>query len=152
MLIPYILLICFALLALYSYFRIRRGNKLAEFMYQWGFIIGSFVWEDSFVFSVLGTLASAITIYLGELKYGALFFILFWLVRSAGETLYMFLEQFIEPKHYPHNFDTYLGPMHFLFGKISNQQCFIIMQVMFQSITVISLFSLIFLIQNWNLF
>jgi hypothetical protein len=152
MLLGYISIIVFAFLSVFSFFRIRSGKKIAEFTYDFAFLIGAFVWEDLFVFSVYGLAASIATVWLGQWKYGLLFFLVFWMVRSAGETLYFFLEQFIEPKHYPHYIDEYFGFIRFLFGKISYQQCLIIMQVFFQTIMMTSIVALTTLLFAWNRF
>lgn len=152
MLIGYISIALFSFLTVFSLIRIRGGKLIAEFIYKYGFLLGSFVWEDLFVFSVYGLAASIATVWLGQWKYGLLFFIVFWLVRSAGETLYFFLEQFIEPKHYPHYIDESFGLLRKIFGKISYQQCLIIMQVMFEIILMISIVSLITLLFSWNRF
>ena len=132
--------------------RIRRGKKVAEFIYGLGFPIGAFVWEDMFVFSVYGLIASLATTWLNQWKYGLLFFLVFWLVRSIGETLYFFLEQFIEPKHYPHYIDEHFWLIRKIFGNISYQQCLIIMQVMFQVIAMSSIVGIIALLFAWNQF
>lgn len=142
----------FTILAAISFFRIRRGKKVAEFIYGLGFPIGAFVWEDMFVFSIYGLIASLITTWMGQWKYGVLFFLVFWLVRSIGETLYFFLEQFIEPKHYPHYLDEHFWLVRAIFGNISYQQCLIIMQVTFQIIAMISIVGIISLLFAWNQF
>ena len=152
MLIGYISITLFAFLTAFSFVRIRRGKKIAEFIYGLGFPIGAFVWEDMFVFSVYGLAASVATVWLGQWKYGLLFFLVFWMVRSAGETLYFFLEQFIEPKHYPHYVDEHFGLVRWLFGNISYQQCLIIMQVTFQIIMMITIVGIITLLFAWNRF
>ncbi|MFA5894280.1 MAG: hypothetical protein WC851_00715 [Candidatus Shapirobacteria bacterium] len=105
-----------------------------------------------FVFSVYGLFASLATTWLNQWKYGLLFFLVFWLVRSIGETLYFFLEQFIEPKHYPHYIDEHFWLIRRIFGNISYQQCLIIMQVMFQVIAMSSIVGIIALLFAWNQF
>ena len=152
MLIGYLSILTFLFLTVFSFVRIRTGKKIAEFTYNFGFLIGAFVWEDMFVFSVYGLAASIATTWLGQWKYGLLFFLVFWMVRSAGETLYFFLEQFIEPKHYPHYVDEHFGLIRYIFGNISYQQCLIILQVMFQVIMMTSVISLITLLFAWNRF
>jgi len=150
--IGYISIALFAFLTTLSFIRIRWGKKIAEFTYNFGFLIGAFVWEDMFVFSVYGLAASIATVWLGQWKYGLLFFLVFWMVRSAGETLYFFLEQFIEPKHFPHYVDEHFDLVRKIFGKISYQQCLIIMQVTFQIIMMTSIVGIITLLFAWNRF
>jgi hypothetical protein len=148
----YLSIFLFAFLSTLSFVRIKTGKKIAEFVYNFGFLIGSFVWEDMFIFSIYGLVASVATTWLGQYKYGLLFFLVFWIVRSAGETLYFFLEQFIEPKHFPHYVDEHFRPLRKIFGHISYQQCLIIMQVTFQVILMSSIVGLITLLFSWDKF
>jgi hypothetical protein len=148
----YVAIFIFAFLSALSFVRIKTGKKIAEFVYNFGFLIGSFVWEDMFVFSIYGLVASVATTWLGQYKYGLLFFLVFWIVRSAGETIYFFLEQFIEPKHFPHYVDEHFRPLRKIFGHISYQQCLIIMQVTFQVILMSSIVALITLLFSWDKF
>lgn len=84
--------------------------------------MGAFVWEDVFMISVYGFLASMITYFIGNMKLGILFFLIFWVVRSAGEALYFFLQQFFEPKHHPHNIENHFRLLKKLFKTINHQQ------------------------------
>lgn len=145
-----VLLIFFVLLAAYSYKRVRWGEKRAEFIYHWGFLMGAYVWEDAFVFSLLGIIGCSITLAAGQIKYGLLIGLIFWIVRSAGEALYWFLQQFIVPKHHPHNGNELFKSVQKIFVNISNQQFFILLQVTFQSILVLSILGLIVLLQKWS--
>ncbi len=86
---------------------------------------------------------------LGDMRYWLLLFILFWIVRSAGETLYFFLQQFIQPKHHPHVLDEHFRFYRRIFGDISEQKCFILTQVVHQTILTLSLFALILLLRSW---
>jgi hypothetical protein len=140
----------FFVLAIISWTKIRHGKKIAEFIYSWGFPMGAFVWEDMFIFSLYGLGATLITLYFQQTRLGLLFFIVFWLVRSAGETLYFFLEQFLQPKHYPHFLGEHFKLIQMIFGKISHQQCLILMQITFQIIMMSSVVSLIILLFSWN--
>lgn len=146
----YIFIAIFSFLIVFSFFRIRKGKLLAEFIYSLGFPMGSFVWEDLLVFSIYGLIGSVTATVLDHWKYGLLFFLVFWIVRSAGETLYFFLEQFLEPKHFPHFIDDHFGILRRMFGNISYQQCLIIMQVFMQSITMLSVVGLIILLFSWQ--
>ena len=112
--------------------------------------MGAFVWEDLCIFSIYGLIASVVTAITHQNRIGLLLFIIFWIVRSAGEAGYFFLQQFIQPKHHPHYIDDHFDLMRKIFGKISYQQCLIIMQVVFQIVLMLALFSLIMLLLNWN--
>jgi hypothetical protein len=134
-----------------AYLQIRARKGTIHFIYRWAFPIGSFVWEDLFVFSLYGLFATLITLISQQLRLGLLFLIIFWLVRSVGETFYFFLQQFIQPQHAPH----YLDDLHFkvlrwFFGPLNKQQCYILLQIFFQVITMVALVSLILTILNWE--
>lgn len=151
MFIVQVLAIAFLVGIIVSYYQIRFQSGKIQFIYRWAFPVGSFVWEDLFIFSLYGLFATLVTLITQQLRLGLLFFIVFWLVRSIGETMYFFLQQFIQPKHAPH----YLDNIHFivlrrLFGPLSKQQCYIIMQIVFQVITMIALVSLVVLLMNWH--
>lgn len=141
----------FAGLAIISFIKIRQHHGVIHFIYHWAFPVGSFVWEDLFVFSLYGLVAGLTTLCTGQIRIGLLFFIVFWVVRSAGETLYFFLQQFIRPKHSPH----YLESFHFkllrrIFGPLNDQQAYILLQVFFQTILMLSSVALILLILHWE--
>ncbi|MBP9817211.1 hypothetical protein KBC75_00455 [Candidatus Shapirobacteria bacterium] len=146
----YLSTLIFLILLVISWRSIRRGKQIAEFTYSWAFLIGAFVWEDIFIFSLYGLIASIITVVTEQLKFGLFFFLIFWVIRSAGETLYFFLQQFLEPKHFPHYIDDRFQILRYIFGNISYQQCLIIMQVFFQIIMMFSTASLILLLFNWH--
>lgn len=143
-------LLFFSLLTVISFYKIRTGKKMVEFIYSFGFILGSFVWEDLFVISLYFVIITLISTYFSQLKLALLGFFIFWVIRGTGETIYWFLQQFILPKHYPHNVDKFFVPLRRIFGNISTQQCMIIMQVFLQTITMVSLVAVIFLLKNWS--
>lgn len=140
----------FAILALISFKTIKKGKGTMWFIYKWGFPAGAFVWEDLFVFSVYGIGVSLVTILTNQLRLGALLFIVFWIVRSAGETLYFFLQQFIQPKHHPHFLDSHFTLIKRVLGPITYQQCLILLQLLFQVILMIAIVCLILLLQAWD--
>jgi len=142
--------IIFFLSIIISWYKIVKGKKIAEFIYYWGFPLGAFVWEDLFVFSIYGFISTLITLYFQQGRLGLLFFIIFWIVRSGGESLYFFLQQFVEPKQHPHFLQDHYQVLRRFFGNISYQQCSIIMQVCFQIILMFSLVSLILLLISWR--
>ena len=140
----------FAFLTILSYFEIRNNHKFAKFIYAWGFPFGSFVWEDLFIFSIYGLIASIIATSTHQTRLGLLFLVVFWIVRSGGEAGYFFLQQFIQPSHYPHNVDDHFQLIRFIFGDISYQQCLIVLQVFFQIILMFSISALVLLLFTWN--
>ena len=150
MLLAFFFTFLFSFLIVFSWLKIKNGAQVAEFIYSYGFLIGAFVWEDLLIFSAFGLAASIATIFLNQWKFGLLFYLVFWVVRSAGETLYFFLQQFLVPKHHPHYLNDHFGLLRRLFGKISYQQCLILMQVFFQIIMMTSVVCLITLLFSWN--
>jgi len=134
-----------------SWSKITSGKKnIVEFISRLAYPIGAFVWEDLLVFSLFNVFLVIFSLFTHDLRIGILFFLVFWAVRGAGETLYFFLQQFILPKHYPHHIDDKLWPLKKIFGNISNQQCYILLQVTFQTITIISIGLIFLLFINWH--
>ncbi len=128
----------FFVLSVVSFQKIRSTPGKIRFTYAWAFLIGSFVWEDIMIFSLYFGVSFLVSFLMSSVKLAMLFFLLFWLIRSAGEALYFFLQQFIEPKHFPHHIDSHFTILRRIFGDLSEQQCFIIMQVLMQSICMLS--------------
>lgn len=143
-------LLIFTLLTVFTFFKIRKGKQIAEHIYHLGFILGSFVWEDLFLLSIYFSILSGVTIYFQQIKLFLLGFVIFWLVRSLGETIYWFLQQFIVPQHHPLNVDLHFNIVRKIFGNISTQQCMVLFQVLLQIITMFSIIALIFILKNWS--
>lgn len=149
-----LLILGFALFQLFlfhhSYKRVFHSKNKITFIYSWGFIFGAFVWEDLLIFSLFHLAASLITLLSHDLRIGALFICVFWVIRASGETLYFFLQQFIVRKVYPHRISRKMIALKRLLGGISDQKCFIIMQVFQQTIIVTFATLLILLLKNWS--
>ncbi len=133
-----------------SIVKVRNSTDKYTFIFGWGFVIGAFIWEDVILFSAFFFLASILTLLLKDLRIGLLLLLSFWIVRSAGEALYMFLQQFHEPKHAPHYLDDLFKPLRVLFGNISTQKCYIIMQIMWQVILTLALTGIVLLLLHWQ--
>ncbi|MDP2930642.1 MAG: hypothetical protein Q8N56_03500 [bacterium] len=131
-------------------FKIRQNKEKCDFIYWWGFIAGAFVWEDMLVLGLLHAGIAFMSLALNNNLVWLVGFLVFWIVRSAGETLYFFLQQFIVPPHHPHNIGGHFGPIRKLFGNISDQKCYIISQVSMQSILVICILCLIYILKNYS--
>ena len=135
-------------LAVASFYKIRQNPKQCDFIWWWTFLAGAFVWEDMFIFGILHSAIALFGVLTQNTTYWLIGFLVFWIVRSAGETLYFFLQQFIVPKHHPHNISSHFVLLKKFFGNISDQKSFIIMQITMQSILVISIFSLILVLKT----
>jgi hypothetical protein len=134
---------CIALL------HVRNSKEKFTFIYRWGILLGSFVWEDLLVFSFALFLVASIVLIIRDIRIGLLGFGIFWVVRSAGEALYFFLQQFHEPTHSPHEISSHLSLLRPLLGDICDQKGMIIMQVFWQTIVTISACLVILLLINW---
>lgn len=144
------LLIAFLCLVFVSFKKIKKSGEFLDFIYGFGFIIGAFVWEDLLTFSFLFALITLVSILVQDIRYLLLGFVVFWIVRSMGETLYFFLQQFITPKHHPHFIDDHFVKLRKILGNISEQKCFILLQTTMQVITVLSICALVVFLMNWN--
>ncbi|MCB9806909.1 hypothetical protein H6768_03370 [Candidatus Peribacteria bacterium] len=144
-----LLVVFFFSLTFIAYRKIVSYKGKIHFTYTWAALMGGFVWEDVLIFSIYGGISSILTLLFRDYRLGILFFLVFWIVRSAGETLYFFLQQFIEPKHDPHAIDNHFVLLRKVFQTLSYQQCLIIMQITFQSIMMFSIAGLILLLKFW---
>jgi hypothetical protein len=144
------IVLLFAGLFLLSIRMVRYHKKNLKFIYQWGFLFGAFVWEDLLVFSFYGLITSLITHFLESYRMGLLFFLVFWAVRSGGEAIYFFLQQFVEPKHFPHYVDAHFRLFRRILGPLTYQQCLILMQIIFQIVLMSSIIGLILLTLYWH--
>lgn len=133
-----------------SYRRVKSSGDTFGFIYQWAFWLGAFVWEDLMVFSLYHAVATILALALRDLRVLLLMVGVFWVVRSAGEAIYFFLQQFHLPKHYPHELHNFLQPVRRIFGDISDQKSYIIMQILHQSIAMSAAAGLILLLLNWE--
>ena len=138
------------LLFITAYSKIKKSKNVVGFTYFKTFLIGAWVWEDVFILSFLHILLSLLTIIFNDLRVGLLCLLVFWTVRSLGEAIYYMLQQFIQPKFHPHFINEQFSVLRKLFGNISDQKCFILIQVFFQSLLTLSLILLILLMLNWE--
>ncbi|MDH5533039.1 MAG: hypothetical protein OEX81_01265 [Candidatus Pacebacteria bacterium] len=140
----------FVLYFLVSWSKVYNSKDSLEFVYQWASFIGAFVWEDLLVFSLLHLIFVIITWISHDLRVGLLLIGIFWSVRSSGEALYFFLQQFHRPKHHPHNLEGHLKSFKPFLGEISQQKGYILMQITHQSVVVISISLTILLLKYWD--
>lgn len=140
----------FLTLFLISFKKIYNSKNRFGFIYFWGFIFGAFVWEDLLLISLFSLAVTILTIFLRDLRIGLLIFLIYWIVRPAGETLYFFMQQFLRPDHSPHDIKWHFEFLDILFGKLSTQKYFILLQVFFQLIMVVSISLMILLLKFWS--
>jgi hypothetical protein len=130
--------------------RTRNSEANFTFIYRSAFWLGAFVWEDLMIFSVYHTLAVFTALVLHDLRVGFLMFGIFWAVRSTGEMIYFFLQQFHEPQHHPHHLSAHLVQMRFFLGNISNQKGYILLQTLHQTVIMIAITCIVLLLLNWH--
>jgi len=89
-----------SLYALYSAYAFIRGYYQCRYLHRsfhltpFLFPLGIFVWGDSIVFGAFWTIVTAGLLLTGDWLLFLLVFNVFWLVRSVGETIYWFNQQF----------------------------------------------------------
>lgn len=140
----------FILLFALSWKQVHSSGDSYGFIYRWAFWLGSFVWEDVLVFSAYHSLIVLFTYLSHDLRVGLLMIAVFWAVRSAGEALYFFLQQFHQPKHAPHHISDHLNQIRRFLGPIADQKAYIIMQIIHQSLTMLAITGAILLALYWH--
>jgi hypothetical protein len=149
-LLLFILGIIYVAMFVTSLIKVRQGTEEFGFIYQWAFWVGAFVWEDLMVFSAYHALVVLVTFLVQDLRVGLLMVGIFWVVRSSGEALYFFLQQFHMPKHHPHNLSSHFHQLEKIFGKVSDQKGYILMQIFHQSAVMFAASGVALLCLHWN--
>jgi len=104
--------------------------------------IGSFVWADAVIFGAFFFLISLLSLILQDFIFFLLVFTVFWTVRSVGEQIYWFLEQFaVAHRNPPHTLW-----MHRWFPRDS---VWIANQIVNQCISVIGIIASAYLFSLW---
>lgn len=105
-------------------------------------LFGSFVWADHMIFGPFWILISLAAFALHDFLLFMLIFTIFWLIRSLGETLYWFLQQF-HPR-------TGNEPGKFWINKYTpGEAVWFVHQIFWQCIAVLSLIATIYLSFLW---
>jgi len=102
-------------------------------------IVGAFVWGDAIIFGLFWAIVASLFLYLHSWLWFLIVLCTFWLIRSIGETIYWFLNQFIPLKHNkPENF--------FFYRLVRNDSVYFIAQIWWQCLATVFLALLIYLI------
>lgn len=111
---------------------------------QYGLPYGGFVFADYLVFGAFWAITSAVLFIVNDFLLFLLTFSVFWLVRSIGEALYWFLQQFSTLAHKN-------PPERFLIHKYIKEAdaIWFINQINWQCMTVIFTISTIYLTHLW---
>lgn len=89
-----------------AFIKVQKGKSLQSIWLPLE-IQGSFVWADGVVFGIFWIIVSLIFILAKlELEWFYLFFLIFWVVRSSGEIIYWFLNQFSPRKNQNSTFQS----------------------------------------------
>lgn len=104
--------------------------------------LGMYVWGDAAIFGIFWAGAALISLLLSDWILFLLIVSLFWLVRSVGETIYWFNQQF--------STITRMKPERHLTHKIfHNDSVWFIFQIMNQCLTVITIITSVYLFHIW---
>jgi hypothetical protein len=107
-------------------------------------LTGGFVWADLIVFGPFWFLTTLIILILQDWVLFLLLISVFWAVRSLGETIYWFNQQFSKVNRNP--------PGKFwLYKHIPNDSIWFIFQIFWQCITVVSIIFTIYFAKIWML-
>jgi hypothetical protein len=104
--------------------------------------ISVFVWVDAVVFGFFFTLVSLFSLAFHQWILFWLMFAVFWAIRSIGEQVYWFLEQFTQ---------VHRNPPHTLWPHkwFKGQETWIVMQIFWQCISVVSIIFSVYLFHLW---
>lgn len=108
------------------------------------YIYGAFVWADMVVFGVFWFLFSFLTLYLQDSVLFLLGYSLFWVIRSLGETIYFFNQQYSNINRTTHK-DFFFAAV---FGN-DDYTIWFVMQIFMQCLTVVSLLASLYFGKLW---
>ena len=105
-------------------------------------IYGAFVWADLVVFGAFWTVVALLCLILQDWILFLLSISIFWLIRSIGETIYWFLQQFTPRRGNE--------PQKFLLYKLfRDDSVWFVLQIFWQCITVVTIISSLYLGKIW---
>lgn len=105
-------------------------------------LLGAFAWGDAVIFGLFWALVSLAVFWLNDWLLFLLFLAIFWLVRSFGETVYWFNQQFARADKNPSE--------RFWFTKIfHNESVWFVHQVIWQCVLVVSIILSLYLAKLW---
>ena len=104
--------------------------------------VGIFVWGDAVIFGLFWLLSSIVTLLLKDWYLFLLIISVFWVVRSLGETIYWFNQQFSSLNRNPVKNLPWNSIFH-------NDSVWFIHQIIWQCVTVISVIFSIYFAASW---
>lgn len=127
---------------LYALHKVKNKKEAYGRVPQLLVITGSFVWADHVIFGAFWTLATIAAIALNDQILFALIYSVFWLVRSVGESMYWFLQQFSHMNRNP--------PENFRIHKVfHNSSVWFVHQIYWQVVTVTTILTSLLLASIW---
>jgi len=140
-------ILLFALINVFVFFKGFYESKYKKNAYGLTRILlplGIFAWGDAVVLGPFWVISSIIALILKDWYLFLLIISIFWVVRSVGETIYWFNQQF-SSKIYDWNKPENL-PWHSIFH---NDSVWFIHQIVWQCTTVVSVILSIYFINLW---
>ena len=149
---PFLIIFALISLALFIFavtkVRAEKGSGVWIFLpFALTLINGTFILGDAITFSMFFFIASLLLIYKNDVRYTLLVFLMFWIVRSAGDVVYWLNYQFAST--HPHPFINHL---EFLTGPIPESSVYVIYQAANQALLATFLILLFVLIRSWDKF
>lgn len=123
-----------------SYQECQRGRSF--WLTRPLFLLGMFVWGDAVVLSLFWSAVAVASLLFQDWRVFLVLVSVFWLVRSIGETIYWFLQQFATTKRDP---AKNLAGYHL----VKNEAIWFMYQLFWQCMTVVSLISTVYLLNLW---
>lgn len=130
------LLVC--IIAFYQCKNRKNAFGLTPFLWP----LGIYVWGDATVFGLFWFLAAIASLFLNDWVLFLIIISVFWLVRSVGETIYWFNEQFSTVNRN----DPRKLPFHNIFH---NDSIWFIFQIANQCISVVTIITSVYLFHLW---
>lgn len=106
------------------------------------YLLGGFVWTDTIVFGLFFLLVSLVSLITHNFILFCLIYSVFWVVRSLGEQIYWFIEQFTH-KH-RNKPETLLGHKFF-----PEDSIWITYQIFWQCVSVVSIIASVYFFAKW---
>jgi len=125
-----------------AFFAAKDKSRILARPYKICEPMGSFVWADHVIFGPFWSIVSFVTYFLNDWKLFLLIFSAFWLIRSSGETMYWFFQQF-----YPRAGNE---PSKFWINRyVPGEAVWFMHQIFWQCVTVFSLILTIYFSFLW---
>lgn len=107
-------------------------------------ILGVFAWGDAVIFGLFWIGVSIVSLFFGNWYLFLLLLSLFWLIRSFGETIYWFNQQFSTVRM------EWNKPEKLAFNSVfHNESIWYVYQIIWQCVSVVSLLLSIYFVNLW---